>query len=77
MPKEDNMIDDVILSLKDENEDDKVEFLGVSIELDVVKGKTKLTQYGLICRILQEIDLEDTNPSYTPDNKVPLSKDLT
>ena len=46
-------------------ENDEAGFLGVDIETGE-KGKVKMTQTGLIDRIVQAMGLEDANPKSTP-----------
>ena len=72
-------IDKVIDSLKDgyllEKEEDVAGFLGIQVNRDG-KGTIKLTQTGLIDKILNSMDMQDSNPKYTPADKEPLDKDL-
>ena len=49
-------------------------FLGISIERNV--NAITMTQMGVIDQILGAMDMEDSNPKYTPEDKDPLHKDL-
>ena len=75
-------IDDVILSLRDnflvEREEDMAVFIGINISRskDGSKEIITMTHTGLIDRILQAMDMLDSNVKYTPADKDPLHKDL-
>ena len=75
-------IDDVILSLNDtlllEGEEDMAGFLGMNISRneDGSKEIIAMTQTGLVDRILQTMDMLDSDVKYTPADKEPLHKDL-
>ena len=74
-----NLIDKLILSLKDEflleREDDMAGFLGIKIARNKDNDSLTMTQTGLIERILAAMEMEDYNLKYTPTDKDPLHKD--
>jgi hypothetical protein len=51
-------------------------FLGVHIERDQVDGSIKLTQVGLIKRIVAALGIENASVVHTPTRGTPLTKDL-
>ena len=51
-------------------------FLGLSIHRYKANKTVTLTQEGLIDRILQDIQLVDSNPNFTPADNIQLFKDL-
>ena len=80
--KSKKIIDDVILSLKDnfllEKEEDMAGFLCINISRSKDGGKEiiTMTQTALTDRILQAMDTVDSNIKYTPADKDPLHKNL-
>ena len=72
-------IDKLIVDLKDdfllEKEEDMAGFLSLQIDRSN-KGTVILTQTGLINRILAVMEMQDSNPRYTPVDKELLNKDL-
>ena len=50
------------------------EYLGIKYE-EIEDGKIRMTQKGLIKKILQATGMDDCNPNWVPAAKTPLSKD--
>ena len=69
----------MIDSLKDnfllERENDMARFLGLQINRNTEDGSVTLAQEDLTDRVLEVMNLHDTNPNYTPADNIHLTKD--
>jgi hypothetical protein len=73
--KIDAMIENLAIELELTREGDLAAFLGIQINKSTENGSLKLTQEGLIKRVLQATGLEDCRASSTPANKETLGTD--
>ena len=73
--KIDAMIENLAIDLELTREGDLAAFLGIQINKSTENGSLKLTQEGLIKRVLQATGLEDCRASSTPANKETLGTD--